>query len=67
MKQTCKSCGAEIIWTVTDKGKRMPVDAAPEHRFTLVRQGADMRAVYVPVYTSHFATCPHADEHRKEK
>lgn len=24
----CNSCGAEIIWCVTTKGKRMPVDAA---------------------------------------
>lgn len=25
----CRSCGAEVIWTVTENGKRMPVDAKP--------------------------------------
>jgi hypothetical protein len=23
----CRSCGAEIVWVVTDSGKRIPVDA----------------------------------------
>lgn len=25
----CRSCGAPVIWAVTHKGKRMPVDADP--------------------------------------
>jgi hypothetical protein len=25
----CRSCGSPIIWTVTSKGKAMPVDADP--------------------------------------
>lgn len=25
----CRSCGAAIIWSETEKGKRMPVDAKP--------------------------------------
>ena len=25
----CRSCGAEVIWAVTENGKRMPVDAMP--------------------------------------
>lgn len=25
----CRSCQAPIVWTVTRRGKRMPVDAAP--------------------------------------
>ena len=25
----CRSCGAEIIWSWTENGKRMPVDAMP--------------------------------------
>lgn len=28
-KQYCRSCSAEIIWAVTENGKRMPVDALP--------------------------------------
>lgn len=27
--KACGSCAAEVIWTVTHKGRRMPVDAAP--------------------------------------
>ncbi|MCZ7414289.1 hypothetical protein [Streptomyces sp. WMMC897] len=26
----CPSCGARIRWTVTDRGKRLPVDADPD-------------------------------------
>jgi len=43
---TCSSCGAPILWVVTQAGKRMPLD---------------------PDGTTHFATCPNADEHRKPK
>jgi hypothetical protein len=25
----CKTCGAEIIWTITERGKKMPVDVSP--------------------------------------
>jgi hypothetical protein len=25
----CRSCGADIIWAVTEKGKAMPVDPTP--------------------------------------
>ncbi len=26
---TCRSCGAPVYWTETEKGKRMPVDREP--------------------------------------
>lgn len=26
----CKSCGAAILWCVTEQGKRMPVDTTPK-------------------------------------
>ena len=29
MSDTCKSCGAEIIWAETPQGKRIPVDFHP--------------------------------------
>lgn len=46
----CRSCGAQVLWCVTRKGKKMPVDipASPEE-----------------ATTSHFATCPEADQWRK--
>lgn len=45
----CRSCGAAIIWCLTAKGKRMPVDVSYEEGPT----------------TSHFATCPDAGQWRK--
>lgn len=53
----CSSCRARIIWLKTSKGKNMPVDAdtvEPEdNEFDPSR------------HTSHFATCPNANQHRK--
>lgn len=78
----CRSCGAEIIWTVTDAGgKRMPVDAhaTPNGNLALYfpdrGRGPVVSKTYgyheadaeAPRYTSHFATCPKAAEHRKPR
>ena len=43
---TCKSCGAPIVWVLSAKAKRMPLNLDG---------------------VTHFATCPHADEHRKPR
>lgn len=73
MSATCSSCGAAIIWVRTERGKPMPVDAKPEKRFTLdplavrLNPSAPPSALLVDTYVSHFATCPHADQHRKAK
>ncbi len=66
----CKGCGAPIVWAVTEHGKRIPLNK-PEKRFLLFA-GTDTphvrdRALMTDTYTSHFATCPKADEFRKEK
>lgn len=71
----CRSCNAEIIWAVTEKGKRVPLDAEPAERpsglFRIEpqpRPGTELLAVSVSgqkVYLSHFVTCPNADQHRK--
>lgn len=45
----CRSCGAPIIWCITAKGKRMPVDEPENDEPT----------------TSHFATCKDAAQWRK--
>jgi hypothetical protein len=68
---TCKSCGAEIVWVqMILSGKRMPLDAKPEKRIHLVGRAGlgsetEPEAVVGDVYTSHFATCPNANEHRR--
>jgi|SRR6185436_782509 hypothetical protein len=73
----CASCQAPIIWTLTERGKRMPVNAEPVDGGNI---RLDMRrpvhSFVVPVgemfsedipgddglrYTSHFASCPEAD------
>lgn len=80
----CKSCGAEIVWVTTEKGRDMPIDAqpSPDGRFRKERVehneqfNRDLKIVHfvrdseledntARLYTSHFATCPDADEHRK--
>lgn len=68
----CRSCNAEIIWAVTDSGKRMPLDAEPAERptglFTLDTSCDPPHATsaaHQPVYLSHFVTCPNADQHRR--
>jgi len=63
----CRSCNAEIIWTVTDAGKKMPVDREPTGKgIALIPLARDeIRSRVVDVHESHFVTCPNADQHRK--
>lgn len=70
----CASCDAEVFWVKTRNGKSMPIDAQHEMRLVavlgdddLILAGTSDDAVVrmVPTYTSHFATCPSADQHRK--
>jgi hypothetical protein len=57
----CSSCGADIVWFRTAKGKRMPVDESStlpndaEHQLDLKR------------HKSHFSTCPDAEKFRKPR
>ena len=72
----CKSCKAPIIW-VSLKNKQgkyspHPINARPVKGIILEAQtSANMHVKGLPafmadVYTSHFATCPNAAEHRKK-
>lgn len=74
--ETCRSCPAQIIWAVTERGKRMPVDVdpVPGGNVQLVEQHGQLTAVVVPakrafgrmnLRKSHFTTCPQADQWRK--
>lgn len=68
----CSSCGAPIVWALTPAGKRMPFDAEPlEVRGlylidTRSRNASTLETPY-PIHRTHFATCPHAQRHRKRK
>ncbi len=74
----CRRCHAEIIWCRTGRGKKMPVDAEPtadgqfviegdDHDPLVRRLPNDAAATYTgEKHTSHFATCPNADEFRNK-
>lgn len=53
----CTSCGAPMVWLHTEAGKAVPVDPAP---------GVESGQRFDPkIHRAHFATCPHADQHRR--
>lgn len=74
----CRSCEAEVLWTMTEHGKRMPLDAEPydgpepSGLFVLRGEGDTPQAVAAtpesfpgePLFRSHFATCPDANDWR---
>ncbi|MCH7891215.1 MAG: hypothetical protein IH921_06910 [Gemmatimonadetes bacterium] len=67
----CKTCQQEIVWGKTESGRRIPLDR-PEKRFIRADLMAEHYAdeddyIMVDTHLSHFATCPQADLHRKEK
>lgn len=66
MAGPCRSCGQRIVWVETERGRRMPVDAEPVPGHFVITHGPRNGAVatQVPVYVSHFSTCPNADQHR---
>ena len=53
----CKSCHAKIIWFKTQAGKNMPVDADTVE--------ADDQELDLSRHSSHVATCPNANKHRR--
>jgi hypothetical protein len=54
--QTCRSCGAAIVWITTAKGKAMPLHTAQAKEYASGR--------YAP---SHFAYCRDANAWRKPR
>lgn len=70
-----EGCGAHIIWAANaSTQKRMPLDQTPVNegvRFTLTHVGRNKLIAKATKdgdgYQSHFATCPHANQHRGGK
>lgn len=68
---SCSSCGKSVLWVATQRGKTMPVNAAPDPAGNIVIKGEETIVVATgqmapwPRYVSHFATCPAAAKHRK--
>lgn len=74
---TCRSCGATILWATTTNGKAMPIDAEPSPdgnvELTEWAPGRYRCTVHPqtpfdapPLHMPHHATCPHADEWRRK-
>lgn len=67
---TCKGCGKEIVWGVTEDGKRIPLDPKPpvyrlvdpEGQYTTRRVERDRTAM-----VSHFVTCPQANQFSRSR
>ena len=78
---TCKKCGAPIIWRLSPEGKWMPLDeglipyrANPNGKDTLFDINGDPIRCDITedqpdglARKSHFATCPFADDFRRER
>lgn len=73
----CWSCKAPITFALTATGKKMPLDAEPVDDGEYVIDYDDEGAPHTfhqpvpdlmgtPRYKPHWATCPHAKQHRKE-
>lgn len=61
----CRSCGKDIVWMQPAQGtKPMPMDYPGEKRWILDTADGRMRGHQVETFSSHFATCPHADQWR---
>jgi hypothetical protein len=67
----CSSCGAEIEWVKTERGKNQPLNIEPSLVGNVeVRDGI---SYYIHdddrngrmLRVAHFATCPNAKQHRK--
>lgn len=75
----CTSCQAPMLMLRTPAGKAMPVDPEPSDRGNVRITGmhahvigkpevrAELRSAGVPLFTSHFATCPNAASHRRSR
>jgi hypothetical protein len=65
---TCRSCGADITWAVTTRGRRIPLDTAIKNVAIPATDPAldgPVTVTFVSGHETHFATCPNADEHRR--
>ena len=66
MANTCRSCVASIQWAVTTAGKKVPLNTKPLKVFVLVDRETGIYGLETG-FESHFATCPEAKTHRKDK
>jgi hypothetical protein len=74
----CRYCPAEIMWAVTEKGHRIPLDPSPSDRGNIMLEfqpdGTPIATVVRdpskaagPLWIVHFAGCPGAQKARRRK
>jgi hypothetical protein len=75
----CRSCSAPLLWATTEHERKIPLDPEPytgddprglfvlryPHGYAVAMATTPDAFPGEPVYRSHFATCPRADEHRR--
>lgn len=69
----CSSCGAEIMWAKTLGGKSIPLDMIAVANGNVYLTGDVAHVMHknetahinVPLYRTHFSSCPNAAKHRK--
>jgi len=63
----CKSCGAEIFFLKTSRGKIIPVNSETisEQDKLLIRKNQTVYFDY-KIHTAHFATCPDSERFRRK-
>jgi ABC-type polysaccharide/polyol phosphate transport system ATPase subunit len=72
-EQFCRSCSAKIVWAFTENGKAIPIDCQKDLTGNIKIEAREGRAVAIVGangsghYVSHFATCPNAKPHRKQR
>ena len=65
----CSSCGAEIIWTKTKDGKRMPLNKKKTVLFEIGLpkiMGQDPPCTPISAHMSHFGSCINAKHHSQK-
>lgn len=75
----CSSCNAPVIWGITSRDKKMPLDERPHADGVYHLAPGDARGPKIVKilpgetnyararYVSHFRTCPHAERHSRRR
>lgn len=68
----CATCGAPVLWVRMASGRWSPLDPEPVDGGNVeLLDGGRVRVVHaepgVARYRSHFASCPHAELHRRHR
>lgn len=61
-RDTCKGCGAEMLWALTKEGRRVPLDAK---QTTICTVGSDGVVEYHRGHVPHHITCPNAAQFKR--